>query len=80
MQTPNEQFISIEQLQKALTYDGADRPALVARIPVICNDVREIKDALITMNNTMWWQSRIAAVAGTVILTLLAAFISAGKF
>lgn len=36
----------IEGLKKALTYDGPDRPALIARIPVICNDIRWIKQML----------------------------------
>lgn len=33
----------VEALRDALTYPGDDRPALVARIPVICNDIRWIK-------------------------------------
>lgn len=36
----------IKALQKALVYPGNDRPALVARIPVICNDIRDIKNDL----------------------------------
>lgn len=36
----------IKSLQKALTYEGDDRPALVARIPVICSDIRDIKSDL----------------------------------
>ena len=35
----------IKALREALTYSGEDRPALVARIPVICNDIREIRNA-----------------------------------
>ena len=31
-------------LKEALTYDKPDRPALVARIPVICNDIRSIRE------------------------------------
>ncbi len=34
---------TIAVIQEALTYGGNDRPALVARIPVICNDIRWIK-------------------------------------
>ncbi len=37
---------TIQALHEALTYSGGDRPALVARIPVICNDIRWIKNAL----------------------------------
>ena len=37
-----------EALKNALTYDKPDRPALVARIPVICNDIRWIKWLLYT--------------------------------
>lgn len=53
-------------LKEALTYPGDDRPALVARIPVICNDVRWIKRALIGLY----------IVLGTVLATQLAAHIT----
>lgn len=36
----------IQGVKEALTYEGDDRPALVARIPVICNDIRDIKNDL----------------------------------
>jgi methyl coenzyme M reductase alpha subunit len=42
----------------------------ITQIPRICDDIAAIK-------NTLWWQSRIAGVVGMIILTLLAAFISA---
>lgn len=43
----HEQLVSA--LKAALTYDGPDRPALVARIPVICNDIRDLKIAVANM-------------------------------
>lgn len=59
-----------EVLREALTYDGADRPALVARIPVICNDIRTIKDDLRGMKDNLTWFVRI--IVGAVILALIA--------
>lgn len=46
VQTQAFQPSLIDALKEALVYPGNDRPALVARIPVICNDLRWIKRAL----------------------------------
>ncbi len=48
IQTQGLQPTLIESLKEALIYPGNDRPALVARIPVICNDIREIR-------RDIWW-------------------------
>jgi len=51
----------------------------ITQIPRICDDITSI-------NNTLWWLSRIAGVVGTILVlsigafvTLLAAYISAGR-
>lgn len=49
----------LQKLREALTYDGQDRPALIARIPVICNDIRDIKTALIRIETNYTWMKWI---------------------
>jgi hypothetical protein len=65
----------VEALKQALTYPGEDRPALVARIPVICNDVRDIK-------NDLGWIKKaligiIASIGSILVAVVIAAIISA---
>ena len=61
----------VQALREVLTEgEQSEKAMLIKRIPFICNDIRDIK-------NSLWWQSRIAGVVGTVVLTLLAAYISA---
>ena len=42
----NEIHDVLSELKKELSYEAPDRPALVARIPFICKDIREIRNAL----------------------------------
>ena len=37
---------TIDAMKEAFTYDKPDRPALIARIPFICNDIKQIKEDL----------------------------------
>jgi hypothetical protein len=59
----------VEPLQQALTYDKPDRPALVARIPVICNDIKTMKDDIKSISDNITWGVRI--VVGAVVLALI---------
>ena len=57
----------INALKEALTYDGGDRPALVARIPVICNDIRQLREGMIELkNNQAWIKWLLVGIAGGV--------------
>lgn len=51
----------VAAIEKALTYKGNDRPALVARIPVICNDIRWIKRGIFA----------IFALIGSLLVALI---------
>ena len=57
-------------LNKALTYDNGDRPALVARIPAICTDIRNIMDDIKNIQDNITWGVRI--IIGAIILALVA--------
>lgn len=66
-----------DQIKQALEYalfaptgDGRQKKFIdITRIPRICDDIQSIKD-------TLWWQSRIAYVVGTVTLALICALIA----
>lgn len=63
-------------LKEALTYDGTDRPALVARIPVICNDIRSIKESVQELKDNQKWVTRL--IIGAVILALIGLVLKGG--
>lgn len=63
----------VDALKKALQYDGTDRPALVARIPVICNDIRLIKER---GDSIMNW---IRASALTLVMAIVAVAVAWGS-
>lgn len=56
-------------LREALTYDGSDRPALIARIPVICNDIRWIKQAVLALLGGVG--ALFVAVVGAILMKVI---------
>ncbi len=39
----------VDEIRKDFEYDGPDRPALIKRIPVICIDIKEMRQDLSTL-------------------------------
>ena len=58
-------------LREALTHDAPDHPALVARIPLICNDIRDIK------NSMQWHRWLLLGIVGGIGAIFVAIVIEA---
>lgn len=56
-------------LHNVLTYDKPDRPALIARIPVICNDIRDLTEDVSAIKDNLKWGVRL--ILGAVIVAIL---------
>ena len=69
----DDRLVTVDTLQKALAYPGQDGTALIARVPLICKDIRDINDKLESLDRKTdgfaAWRNQV--IGGLIVLGVL---------